>query len=38
MNNGHASVFTPIAVSVIFSFLVIPASIFGNELALNFGF
>jgi predicted MFS family arabinose efflux permease len=35
--NGQASVFTPIVVSVVFSLLAMPASIFGNELALKFG-
>ena len=37
MKNGHPSVFTPIVVSVVFSLLAMPASIFGNELALKFG-
>jgi predicted MFS family arabinose efflux permease len=37
MKNGHTSVFTPIVVSVVFSLLAMPASIFGNELALKFG-
>jgi MFS family permease len=37
MMNGHPSVFTPIVVSVVFSLLATPASIFGNELALKFG-
>jgi predicted MFS family arabinose efflux permease len=37
VKNGHASVFTPIVVSVVFSLLAMPASIFGNELALRFG-
>jgi predicted MFS family arabinose efflux permease len=35
--NQHASIFTPIVVSVVFSLLAMPASIFGNELALRFG-
>ena len=37
VKNGHSSVFTPIVVSVVFSLLAMPASIFGNELALRFG-
>jgi MFS family permease len=37
MKNGHLHVFTPIVVSVVFSLLAMPASIFGNELALKFG-
>jgi MFS family permease len=37
MKNGQASFFTPIVVSVVFSVLAMPASIFGNELALKFG-
>src|SRR5712671_4986732 len=37
VKNGHSSVFTPIVVSVVFSLLAMPASIFGNELALKFG-
>ena len=37
VENGQSSVFTPIVVSVVFSFLAMPASIFGNELALKFG-
>jgi predicted MFS family arabinose efflux permease len=37
MNNGQASIFTPIVVSVVFSLLAMPASIFGNELSLRFG-
>jgi predicted MFS family arabinose efflux permease len=37
VNNGQSSVFTPIVVSVVFSLLAMPASIFGNELALRFG-
>src|SRR6266481_5401685 len=32
MKNGHLHVFTPIVVSVVFSLLAMPASIFGNEL------
>ena len=35
--NGQASFFTPVVVSVVFSLLAMPASIFGNELALKFG-
>src|SRR5882672_9338338 len=35
--NQHSSIFTPIVVSVVFSLLAMPASIFGNELALRFG-
>jgi predicted MFS family arabinose efflux permease len=34
---GQPHVFTPIVVSVAFSLLAMPASIFGNELALKFG-
>jgi predicted MFS family arabinose efflux permease len=37
VKNGHSSIFTPIVVSVVFSLLAMPASIFGNELALRFG-
>ena len=37
VKNGHSSVFTPIVVSVVFSLLAMPASMFGNELALRFG-
>jgi len=37
MKNDHSSIFTPIVVSVVFSLLAMPASIFGNELALRFG-
>jgi predicted MFS family arabinose efflux permease len=37
VKNGQASVFTPIVVSVVFSLLAMPASIFSNELALRFG-
>jgi predicted MFS family arabinose efflux permease len=37
MKNGNLHVFTPIVVSVFFSLLAMPASIFGNELALKFG-
>jgi predicted MFS family arabinose efflux permease len=37
MKNGQSSIFTPIVVSVAFSLLAMPASIFGNELALRFG-
>jgi predicted MFS family arabinose efflux permease len=37
VKNGHSSVFTPIVVSVVFSLLAMPSSIFGNELALRFG-
>jgi predicted MFS family arabinose efflux permease len=37
VKNGHTSIFTPIVVSVVFSLLAMPASIFGNELALRFG-
>jgi predicted MFS family arabinose efflux permease len=35
--NGHASILTPIVVSVMFSLLAMPSSILGNELALKFG-
>ena len=35
--NGHASILTPIMVSVVFSLLAMPSSILGNELALKFG-
>jgi MFS family permease len=34
---GQPDLFTPIVVSVVFSLLAMPASIFGNELALKFG-
>jgi predicted MFS family arabinose efflux permease len=34
---GQPHLFTPIVVSVVFSLLAMPASIFGNELALKFG-
>ena len=34
---GQPHLFTPIVVSVVFSLLAMPASIFGNELALRFG-
>src|SRR5947199_7827030 len=34
---GQPHLFTPIVVSVAFSLLAMPASIFGNELALKFG-
>jgi predicted MFS family arabinose efflux permease len=37
MKNDRSSIFTPIVVSVVFSLLAMPASIFGNELALRFG-
>jgi predicted MFS family arabinose efflux permease len=37
LKNGHASIFAPVVVSVVFSLLAMPASIFGNELALKFG-
>ncbi len=37
VKNGQSTVFTPIVVSVVFSLLAMPASIFGNELALRFG-
>jgi MFS family permease len=37
IKNHPSSVFTPIVVSVVFSLLAMPASIFGNELALRFG-
>lgn len=37
VKNGQTSVFTPVVVSVVFSLLAMPASIFGNELALKFG-
>jgi predicted MFS family arabinose efflux permease len=35
--NGHASILTPIVVSVVFTLLAMPSSILGNELALKFG-
>ena len=35
--NGQTSILTPVVVSVVFSLLAMPASIFGNELALKFG-
>ena len=35
--DGHASILTPILVSVVFTLLAMPASILGNELALKFG-
>jgi predicted MFS family arabinose efflux permease len=34
---GQPHLFTPVVVSVVFSLLAMPASIFGNELALKFG-
>lgn len=34
---GQPQLFTPVVVSVVFSLLAMPASIFGNELALKFG-
>src|SRR3981081_2911471 len=37
VKNGHSSIFTPIVVSGCFSLLAMPASIFGNQLALRFG-
>jgi predicted MFS family arabinose efflux permease len=37
LRNGHLSIFSPIVVSVGFSLLAMPASIYGNELALRFG-
>jgi predicted MFS family arabinose efflux permease len=37
VQNGPSSIFTPVVVSVAFSLLAMPASIFGNELALRFG-
>ena len=37
VKNGQTSILTPIVVSVVFSLLAMPASIFGNELALKFG-
>lgn len=37
VKNDRSSIFTPIVVSVVFSLLAMPASIFGNELALRFG-
>jgi MFS family permease len=35
--NGQPHLFTPVVVSVVFSLVAMPASIFGNELALRFG-
>ena len=37
LRNPHASILTPIIVSVVFSLLAMPASILGNEFALRFG-
>jgi predicted MFS family arabinose efflux permease len=37
MKHSTASILTPVVVSVLFSVLAMPASIFGNELALKFG-
>lgn len=37
MHNGGAAVLGPVAVSVLFSLLAMPASILGNEWALRFG-
>jgi len=37
MKNSPSSILTPVAVSVLFSLLAMPASIFGNEFALRFG-
>lgn len=34
---GQPHLFTPVVVSVVFSLLAMPASIFGNELALRYG-
>jgi MFS family permease len=35
--NSDAPILTPIVISVVFSMLAMPASIFGNEFALRFG-
>jgi predicted MFS family arabinose efflux permease len=37
IKHSTASILTPVVVSVLFSVLAMPASIFGNELALKFG-
>jgi MFS family permease len=37
VQNAGSAILTPIAVSVAFSIIAMPASIFGNELALKFG-